>query len=145
MQSRYSFDAAKYREILLAAQEKWKAQQVRFFTSKPVAAWTGYSIKPVAYVFPQFHAISENDKFWGINFTEWDNVRRVTENQFGLETLHPTKEIGYYNLLDYDVRKRYAKLVEDSGYALIIQGPPTADHSGLWLSPAPPLAHNIQS
>lgn len=139
--SGYGIDAAKYREILTAAKETWKAQQDKFFTSKPNTAWTGYSIKPIAYVFPQFHAIPENDKFWGINFTEWDNVRRVTENQFGLETLHPTKEIGYYNLMDYDVRERYTKLVEDSGYAITARGPPAATHSSLWLSPSP--AHDI--
>lgn len=83
---------------------------------KAEAEWEGYSIKAIAYVFPQFHAIPENDEFWGTNFTEWTNVKKITENRFGLETLHPTKEIGYYNLLDYNVRKRYAKLVRDSGY-----------------------------
>lgn len=78
--------------------------------------WTGYSIKPIAYVFPQFHAIPENDKFWGKGFTEWNNVQRVKINSGGLETLRPTREIGYYNLLDYDTRKRYGDLVRDSGY-----------------------------
>lgn len=77
--------------------------------------WKGYSLKPLAYVFPQYHAIPENDKFWGTNFTEWDNVRRVEVNKHGIETLRPSEEIGYYNLLDYDVRKRYSKLVRDSG------------------------------
>ncbi|CAN8105327.1 unnamed protein product [Discula destructiva] len=79
------------------------------------AGWDDYSIKPIAYVFPQFHAIPENDKFWGPNFTEWVNVKKAKENVWGIETVQPTKEIGYYNLLDYDVRKRYAKLVRDSG------------------------------
>ncbi|KAF3763281.1 hypothetical protein M406DRAFT_331815 [Cryphonectria parasitica EP155] len=77
--------------------------------------WAGYSIKPIAYVFPQFHPIPENDRFWGTNFTEWVNVKKAKLNRFGLETLQPSKEVGYYNLLDYDVRKRYATLVRDSG------------------------------
>lgn len=81
--------------------------------------WKSYTIKPIAYVFPQFHAIPENDKFWGENFTEWTNVKKVKENQFGLETLHPDKDVGYYNLMDYDVRQRYAKLVRESGYAAL--------------------------
>jgi hypothetical protein len=75
----------------------------------------GYSIKPIAYVFPQFHAIPENDKFWGANFTEWTSLKKVTKNTWGLEIQHPTEEIGYYNLLDYPVRKRYAKLARDTG------------------------------
>ena len=73
-----------------------------------------YSFKPIAYVFPQFHPIPENDEFWGENFTEWTNVKKVTHNQYGLETLRPTDEVGYYNLLDLSTRQRYAKLVKDS-------------------------------
>lgn len=74
-----------------------------------------FSIKPIAYVFPQFHPIPENDEFWGINFTDWTNVKKVTHNNFGLETLRPTDEVGYYNLLDYRTRARQAKLIRDSG------------------------------
>lgn len=77
--------------------------------------WKCYTLKPLAYLFPQFHAIPENDQFWGTGFTEWNNVQRVEMNKKGLETLRPAEEIGYYNLLDYDVRKRYGKLVRDSG------------------------------
>lgn len=89
--------------------------QVPQKTQQHTTEWEGYTIKPIVYVFPQFHAIPENDKFWGVNFTEWTNVKKVKENRFGLETLHPAKEIGYYNLLNVDVRKRYAKLIKDSG------------------------------
>lgn len=81
----------------------------------PPFHWKGYSIKPVAYVFPQFHAIPENDRFWGENFTEWDNVRKVTVNRFGLETLRPAPEVGYYNILDYETRARQARLVRENG------------------------------
>lgn len=84
-------------------------------SSSAMFRWEGYSIKPLAYVFPQFHAIPENDRFWGANFTEWNNVRKVTENRFGLETLRPAPEVGYYNLLDYETRARYARLVKESG------------------------------
>ncbi|KAK7756592.1 hypothetical protein SLS62_001429 [Diatrype stigma] len=76
----------------------------------PPFHWKGYSIKPVAYVFPQFHAIPENDRFWGVNFTEWDNVRMVVANRFGLETLRPAPEVGYYNILNYETRARQARL-----------------------------------
>ncbi|CAI7901091.1 unnamed protein product [Closterium sp. NIES-54] len=34
-------------------------------------------LKLIAIVFPQFHACRENDEFWGVNFTEWDNVKRA--------------------------------------------------------------------
>lgn len=82
--------------------------------------WDGYTIKPVAYVFPQFHPIPENDKFWGEGFTEWTNVQKVNTSRFGIEVVHPPEDVGYYNLLDLDVRKRYAKLVRDSGYGPLL-------------------------
>ncbi|CAK7210547.1 hypothetical protein SEUCBS140593_000862 [Sporothrix eucalyptigena] len=79
-----------------------------------------FSVKALAYVFPQFHAIPENDRNWGANFTDWDNVKKVTHNNYGLETLQPTEEVGFYNLLDYDVRARYGKLIRDMGFHGIV-------------------------
>ncbi|OIW34296.1 hypothetical protein CONLIGDRAFT_745 [Coniochaeta ligniaria NRRL 30616] len=79
------------------------------------AADKAYSVKPIAYIFPQFHPIPENDEFWSVNFTEWTNVKKVTTNAWGIEIQQPTDEVGYYNLLDYSTRSRYAKHARDSG------------------------------
>jgi hypothetical protein len=73
-------------------------------------------VKPIAYIFPQFHRIPENDEFWGENFTEWVNVKKVTHNAHGLETVRPTVEVGYYNLLDYSARERQGRFLRDSGF-----------------------------
>ena len=85
--------------------------------AKPSApeADKAYSIKPLAYIFPQFHPIPENDKFWGVNFTEWTNVKPAKVNGWGAEIQQPTDEIGYYNLLDYSTRARYARHAHDAG------------------------------
>lgn len=73
-----------------------------------------YSIKPIVYIFPQFHAIPENDKFWGKNFTEWTNVNKITLNKYGIEVQHPSEEIGQYNLLDLSTRQRYTQTLKNS-------------------------------
>lgn len=85
-------------------------------TIKDEVSSHGYSIKPIAYIFPQYYPFEQNNRLWGPNFTEWDNVNKVTKNGFGLETVRPTEEIGYYNGLEFATRERQGRLIRENGF-----------------------------
>jgi hypothetical protein len=58
------------------------------------------NIKPLPIVFPQFHSIPENNKFWCENFTEWTLLNKVTHDYTGKKLIKPHKSLNYYNILD---------------------------------------------
>lgn len=69
----------------------------------------------LAFVFPQFHQDSLNDRVWGEGFTDWDSLRKAPlKNRLGLEIPRPT-ELGYYNYSDTEPRKRQGQLANEYG------------------------------
>lgn len=74
------------------------------------------SVKPLAFFLPQFHAIPENNEWWGEGFTEWTNTKKCEprfENHYQPRTPH--SNIGYYNLDDVNVLKRQAEFAKRHG------------------------------
>jgi hypothetical protein len=84
------------------------------FKRAPVAELDGYSIKPIVYVYPQFHSFPENDQFFGENYTDWDLVSKPIINSHGLKTFRPGKEVGFYDLLDVATRERWTNMISES-------------------------------
>ncbi|KAH6677914.1 glycosyltransferase WbsX-domain-containing protein [Plectosphaerella plurivora] len=84
------------------------------FKHAPIAELDGYSIKPIVYVYPQFHAFPESDQFYGENYTDWDLVAKPIINSHGLKTMRPAKEVGYYDLLDRSTRVRWTNMISES-------------------------------
>jgi len=77
-------------------------------------------LKAIAFYLPQFHAIPENDEWWGKGFTEWTNVRAGSPNFDGLSAACSLCA-WYYDLRDPSVLQKQAELAASYGiYRLLL-------------------------
>lgn len=72
-------------------------------------------MKIIPVYLPQFHAIPENDEWWGKGFTEWSNVKGAKPLFEGHYQPRVPRGGNYYDLTDVEVLKWQCKLAKEHG------------------------------
>jgi glycosyltransferase involved in cell wall biosynthesis len=82
---------------------------------RPLPASAARQFKLLVYYLPQFHAIPENDAWWGKGFTEWTNIARGVPRFKGHYQPRIPRDLGFYSLDSIEPMRQQAAMARSAG------------------------------